>query len=63
MTWGLEEHPNKKTATYEGCGTLIYQRLFRRVRDLNSCAGVSRFDGFRVRCITTLPTLHVVNGF
>ncbi len=25
---------------------------------MNLRAGISRFDGFRVRCITTLPTLH-----
>lgn len=32
--------------------------LLRRVQDLNLRAGISRFAGFRVRCITTLPTLQ-----
>lgn len=32
--------------------------ILRRVQDLNLRAGISRFDGFRVRCITTLPTLR-----
>lgn len=32
--------------------------IIRRVQDLNLRAGISRFDGFRVRCITTLPTLQ-----
>ncbi|PCM01731.1 hypothetical protein B5J96_1731 [Lactiplantibacillus plantarum] len=27
---------------------------------MNLRAGISRFAGFRVRCITTLPTLHMV---
>lgn len=30
----------------------------RKVQDLNLRAGISRFAGFRVRCITTLPTFH-----
>ena len=34
--------------------------LLRRVQDLNLRAGISRFAGFRVRCITTLPTLQMV---
>lgn len=36
---------------------------WRRVQDLNLRAGISRFDGFRVRCITTLPTLRVLLYF
>ena len=39
---------------------LVSTALKRRVQDLNLRAGISRFAGFRVRCITTLPTLHVV---
>ena len=36
----------------------FHHLLLRRVQDLNLRAGISRFAGFRVRCITTLPTLH-----
>lgn len=34
--------------------------FIRRVQDLNLRAGMNRVGGFRVRCITTLPTLHNV---
>ncbi len=35
----------------------------RRVRDLNPCTGVNRLAGFRVQCITALPTLHFITSF
>lgn len=43
---------------YNSPNPLLNQVFLRRVQDLNLRAGISRFAGFRVRCITTLPTLH-----
>ncbi len=36
--------------------------MWRRVQDSNLCIAIHD-DGLAIRCITTLPTLHVVRGY
>lgn len=53
-----KERENKKKHLYILLKYTSVQK--RRVQDLNLRAGFSRVGGFRVRCITTLPTLQKV---
>lgn len=49
---------NKQKSLSRKIGYTLQSVGIRRVQDLNLRAGMNRVGGFRVRCITTLPTLH-----